>query len=63
MQSGHESSKEEIISSIWKKKKKIWNDLGPEGWSLKNGQSFKLRRKRTSEWPDKGNYEKYLLRP
>lgn len=31
MQSDHESSKEEIISSIWKKKKKIWNDLGPEG--------------------------------
>jgi len=40
MQSDHESSKEEIMSSIWKKK--IWNDLGPEGWPLKNGQSLKL---------------------
>lgn len=42
MQSDHESSKEEIISSIWKKKIKIQNDLGPEGWPLKNGQSLKL---------------------
>ena len=41
MQSDHESSKEEIISSIWKKKK-IQNNLGPEGWPLKNGQSLKL---------------------
>ena len=40
MQSDHESSKEEIMSSIWKKKKK---DIGPEGWPLKNGQSLKLK--------------------